>query len=222
MGRTIRVLIIAPHDLSCNGLVALLNRPESNIRLVGAYRDLEEGETALKQLDPQVLLLDDALPASADIREVLNQLHRKFHRLNIMILSGRLQARYLQTLFDAGATGFIFREDRLEESLIVGIETVHHGFFYTSPRASGLLIANRASYFYLQLNQSDLEVLRLIDQGLTMKEIAADMRLSLRSVYRIRIKLRTALGAPTHEHLVAAAREKGLLTRDGHLVDKPT
>lgn len=222
MGRTIRVLIIAPHDLSRNGLVALLNRQESSIRLVGAYRDLEEGETAIRQLEPQVLLLDDALPAPVDIREVLNQLHRKFHRLSIMILSGRLQARYLQTLFDAGASGFIFREDRLEESLIAGIETVYHGFFYMSPRASGLLIANRTSNPYLQLNQSDLEVLRLIDQGLTMKEIAADMHLSLRSVYRIRIKLRTALGAPTHEHLVAAAREKGLLNRERHPLDSAT
>ncbi len=66
----------------------------------------------------------------------------------------------------------------------------------------------------MRLNQTDMEVLRLIDQGLTPKEIASTLRLTMRSVYRIRYKLATAVGAPTYDHLVAAAREKGLLNDD--------
>ncbi|MEO8396272.1 MAG: response regulator transcription factor [Chloroflexota bacterium] len=217
MRRYIRVLIIAPHDLSRNGLAALMTRSESDIRVVGTFRQLDDGETDLVQLDPHVLLLDDALPPAEDIYDVLHRLHKKFSHLSIIVISGRLHARYLQMLFGAGASGFIYREDRLEESLIAGIETVYHGYFYTSPRASGLLISSRSVDNAMRLNQSDLEVLRMIVKGLTMKEIAAELRLSLRSVYRIRTKLGMALGAPTHEHLVALAREKGLLNDDGQV-----
>lgn len=211
MARHIRALIIAPHDLSRNGLVVLITRPGSKIKVVGAYRELEDGETELARLEPHVLLLDDALPPTEDIYEVLQRLHQRFPHLGIVVISGRLHARYLQMLFGAGASGFIYREDRLEESLITGIETVHHGYFYTSPRASGLLISNHMIDSAARLNQSDLEVLRLIDQGLTPKEIASALKLSIRSVYRIRNKLSAVVGAPTHDHLVAAAREKGLL-----------
>lgn len=215
MGRHIRALIVSPHDLSRNGLVALISRPGSDIKVVGAFRELEEGEMELARLDPHVLLLDDALPPAADIYEVLQRLHRGFPHLSIIVISGRLHARYLQMLFGAGASGFIYREDRLEESLIAGIETVYHGYFYTSPRASGLLISNRTIDSAVRLNQTDLEVLRLIDQGLTPKEIAFALSLTMRSVYRIRNKLANAVGAPTYDHLVAAAREKGLLDDQG-------
>ena len=212
MGRHIRAMIIAPHDLSRNGLVVLITRPGSNIKVVGAFRELEEGETELARLDPQVLLLDDAVPPTEDIYEVIQRLHRGFPHLGIIVISGRLHTRYMQMLFGAGASGFIYREDRLEDSLIAGIDTVHHGYFYTSPRASGLLISNRTIDSAMRLNQTDLEVLHLIDEGLTPKEVASTLRLTMRSVYRIRNKLAAAVGAPTHDHLVSAAREKGLLT----------
>lgn len=215
MGRQIRALIVAPHDLSRNGLVALISRPGSNIRVVGAFRMLEDGEAGLPHLDPHVLLLDDALPPTTDVSEVLDRLHRRFPHLSIIVISGRLHVRYLQMLFGAGASGYIYREDRLEESLISGIETVYHGYFYTSPRASGLLIGSRNLESTMRLNPTDLEVLRLIDQGLTPKEIATALKLTIRSIYRIRNKLGAVVGAPTHEHLVAAAREKGLLNEDG-------
>jgi len=169
----------------------------------------------IQRSDPRILLLDDKLPPNEDINEVLARIHKRHSQLGILILSGRLHTRYLQMLFGAGASGFIYREDRLEESLTAGIEVVHQGYFYTSPRASGLLINSRLGYTPMRLNQTDLEVLRLIDDGLTMKEIAASLNLTLRSVYRIRNKLRSAVGAPTHEHLIAAAREKGLL-REGN------
>ena len=214
MGRYIRVLIIAPHDLSRNGLVALMSRPGSNIQVVGTFRDLEEGESELTRLDPHVLLIDDALPSATEISEVLQRLHNRFSRLRTIVVSGRLHARYLQLLFSAGASGYIYREDRLEESLIPGIETVCHGYFYTSPRASGLLIGNHIIDNTMRMNQSDLEVLRLIDQGFTPKEIATTLKLTIRTVYRIRNKLGVILGVPTHEHLLVAAREKGLLRDD--------
>ena len=212
MGRSICALIIAPHDLSRNGLVALLGRPESPIRVVGAFRELGEGEVGLTQFNPQILLLDDALPPPTDMAAVLQRLRRAYPRLSIIVISGRLHGRYLQMLFGAGASGYVYREDRLETSLIAGIETVYQGYYYTSPRASSVVIGQRLFENGMRLNSSDLEVLRLIDQGLIPKEIAALLKVTLRTVYRIRRKLEAFVGAPTHDHLLEAARKKGLLS----------
>jgi DNA-binding NarL/FixJ family response regulator len=221
MAQPIRVLIIVPNDLSRSGLVALLGHLGSNIRVVGAFREFEDGEAGLSRFDPQVLLLDDALPPATDIAAVLQRLRLKFAHLSIIVISGRLHVRYLQMLFGAGASGYIYREDRLEESLIAGIETVYQGYAYTSPRASGLGMGTRISESALQLNQTDLDVLHLIDQGFTPKKIAAALQVTPRTVYRIRNKLRSVLGAPTHEHLLVAARAKGLLSDKGRAPTDP-
>jgi DNA-binding NarL/FixJ family response regulator len=84
---------------------------------------------------------------------------------------------------------------------------------YVSPRASGLVFADRAPHTVDQLNPTDLEVLNLIASGLAVKEIAARLALTQRSIYRIRTKLRTALGVHSDVHLLDAARTQGLLHR---------
>src|SRR4051794_3881977 len=105
MGRPIRVLIIVPNDLSRHGLVALLGGPGSNVRVVGAFRELAEGEAGLARLDPQVLLLDDALPPTSDIAEVLRRLHRKSAHLRIIVISGRLQVQLSPEALWRGGVG---------------------------------------------------------------------------------------------------------------------
>lgn len=211
MRRTIRVLIVAPHDLTRNGLVALLKRVDSRTQVVGVYRTLDEAEPLLSTLDPAVLLLEDALPSNETIYPVLYRLRRSFPNLLMLVLSNKLSARYLQRVFEGGASGFIYREDRLEDSLLIGIETVVQGSLYTSPQASGVLVWSRINSADALLSAIDLEVLRLINQGMTIKQIASTMDYHLRSVYRIRQKLCAVLDVPTHEHLIDAARQKGLL-----------
>ena len=220
MGRQIRALIIAPHDLSRNGLIALISRPASKVRVVGAFPELEDGHLELVRLNPHVLLLDDVLPPTTDVIEILHQLRNEFSRLHIIMISSRLNVRYMQTLLAAGASGYVYKEDHLEESLIWGIDIVYHGHTYLSPRASSLETTNNNFDSTVTLNRSDMRVLHLIDRGLTPKDISIALGLTIRSVYRIRNKLRAVVGAPTHEHLVAAAQERGLL--DGQLHFAPS
>jgi len=94
---------------------------------------------------------------------------------------------------------------------ITPFETVYAGHFYASPRASGLLFTGRADVNITELNQTDIEILRLIDWGFTPKEIAAKLEITSRTVYRSRSKLRTLLGVSTNEQIVTSARQKGLL-----------
>lgn len=213
MRRSIGVVIVAAHDLTRSGLTALLRRAESWTQVAGVYRSLEEAEAAFHRHESAVLLLEDALPSSETIFPVLHRLQREYPQLLTIVLSSKLAARYLQRVFESGAVGFIYREDRLEEALLLGIETVVMGSLYTSPQASGILVWSRLNRGDAELNAIDLEVLRLISQGLSIKEVAATMDYHQRSVYRIRQKLCAVLNAPTHEHLIDAARQKGFLSK---------
>lgn len=210
MPRTIALMIIDPNDLSRYGLEAIIKQSASAVQVVGSFRSLDEAETELAKRRAHLLVLDDTLPSKQHLPDVLNRLRQQQPELSIIILSNRLNVRYLRHLFAWGASGFLYRDDRLEATLITGIETVASGHFYASPRASGLLFTARPDASS-SLNQTDMEILRLIDGGLTSKEIAAKLDLTLRTVYRIRSKLRLLLGASTNEHIVSAARQKGLL-----------
>jgi DNA-binding NarL/FixJ family response regulator len=212
MRPAVRVVIAAAHDLTRSGLTALLKRADARIHLLGVYPSLEEAAATLECAESAVLLLEDSLPSTETIHPVLHRLHRTYPQHVILVLSSKLSARYLQRLFESGASGFIYREDRLEEVLLMGIETVVQGAFYTSPQASSVLVWSRLSSADAPLNAIDLEVLRLISQGMTIKQIAATMDYHLRSVYRIRRKLCAVLDVPTYDHLIDAARQRGLLS----------
>ncbi len=209
MGRTIRLFILTANDLYRNGLVSLLHQRDGTVQVVGAYRELNE--PAMSTACPDIVLLDDALAHGKHIFELLADYRRRYAPLSIAILSDRLNSRYMQRLFRAGASGFIYKEDRLEGSLASGINVIGQGYFYSSPKANSLLLTSPTDPAHLNLNQTDRDVLTLIDKGLTMKEITTVLQLTLGSVYRIRNKLCDVLDAPTHQHLIAAARENGLL-----------
>ena len=211
MRRSIRLIIIAAHDLSRNGLEALVNRADRGIQVIGAFRRLEDAAPYVARSEANVLLLDDFLPPAVNVHDVIQELRRLQPDMRLIVLSGRLNARYMRMLFARGVSGFLYREDQLEESLVTGIETVSLGHIYASLRAMGLLFSQNGSTGKTELNQTDMEVLRLIDRGLTPKEIAARLRVTRRTVYRSRAKLCELLGVPSKEHIVAAARRKGLL-----------
>lgn len=213
MAHATRVAVVAAQDLVRNGLEALFNRKPGEFAVVGTYRDLEAAENVLRNEEIDVLLLDDSLPPSASMLDRVEQLRSRFPQLALLILSDRLNRRYVQLLFAAGAVGFVCPDDFLEETLLPGIHTVMQGYYYTSPRASGLMANGRAAALPGKLNNTDLEVLELIGAGMTLKDIARVMEIRVRSIYRIRHKLRVVLGAPTNEHIVDIARQQGLLSK---------
>lgn len=211
MKRSVRVVIVAAHDLTRNGIAALLKGGESGIEVVGVYRSLEETEATFKPDDTIVLLLEDALPPRQSLHPILRRLRRDYPNFHLIVLSSKLTSRYLQSLFDGGASGFVYLEDRLEDTLPIAIETVMLGSLYTSPQASTVLVWSRISRGNLALNSTDMEVLRLLNKGLSVKEVSERLEYHIRSVYRIRQKLCVALEVPTSDHLIDAARQKGLL-----------
>ncbi len=210
--QSIQVAVVDRHDLSRNGIQMLIARAEVLLTNAGAFEDLQSCLLFLKDSHVDVLLLDDDLPRSLDIGQLIKRLLSQFPHMVIIVLSRRLIATYIKKLLDYGATGFIYKEDRLQETLTTAIETVWNGDIYLSPKASALPYMGKTSAPTIgSLNPHDVAVLKRLADGHTVKEIADHFDVSTRTVYRIRRKLRMVLDVRTNEQIVDVARVKGLL-----------
>lgn len=211
MAHSIRVVIAAPHALVRSGLIALINASPNAVEVVGVFSDIESAERALDTLTADVLLMEDALPPSVTMVELFMRLHQRHPEMAILVLSDRLNAGYMQTVFAAGAAGFIYREEPLDTILIPAIEAVQRRFLYSSPQASTLMLSQFTMSARLHLSDADMEVLRLIAAGKSVKQIAVTLKRCSHTIYRHRNRIQSALEAPTHAHIIAAALRKGLI-----------
>lgn len=204
---TIKLVVVTANDLVRSG-VQLLIQATPTIDLVQSLTAIQACEQYLQHHRVQVLLLDDALPSHLTPHRILAALHTAWPTLRILVLSDYLSEYYVQRLLDEGASGFIYKDDHLQDTLVAGIKMVAGGHIFLSPQASALPYGRISAG---QLNRTDLEVLQLIARGYTVQEISARVGIVDRSVYRIRGKLRQHLAVRTNEQLVEAAHRRGLL-----------
>jgi DNA-binding NarL/FixJ family response regulator len=203
---TIQIAIVVQNDLLRCGLETLLKRANNHIQLEGVYSVLPDYERFQQQApSQQILILDDNCTAKP--LPTIEKLRQHYPQLKIIILSDFLGEKYIYRLLKAGAYGFLYKQDRIEDNLLLGIRAVIEGHQYLSPKAS-LLPYSQSNE---ALNSTDFSVLELLAQGKTTGEIAARMNLTNRTIYRIRHKLREYLLVRTNEQIIEAARQNGLL-----------
>ncbi len=206
--QTIRVIIMTTNQLIENGIRSIIEKDARPVSVVAAVDTVATCQDALHEYRAQVILLDDGgIPATYP-EQVIQQLVTGESHPRIIVLSEHLSENFIQRLLNHGAHGFIYKQDSLEETLVTGIKTVQSGQIFLSPRAAALPYDSTGDD---ALNSTDREVLQLIADGYTAQEIAARVQVVVRSVYRIRSKLREYLGVRTSEQIVDAARKRGLL-----------
>lgn len=205
----LKIGLVAANDLVRTGITAILSSNNHNIQIVGSFQSLADCEAFLKRQHIPILLLDDALPDSIKPKQVISCLCNQYPLMKIVILSDYLNEYYVQRLIDYGAVGFVYKDDHLAETLVSGVLTIAAGHIYLSPQASGLPYRRINDEI---LNQTDLAVLQLLANGLTVQEIASRLGVVPRTVYRIRSKLRDYLGVRTNEQIVESARQRDLIS----------
>jgi len=203
----IKLVIVTTNDLIRSGIQMLIQAAPA-IEIERTFSTVQACEQYLRDNRPHVLLLDDALPGYLSPHHVLKSLRETRPTLNVLILSDYLSEYYVQRLMGQGASGFIYKDDHLEDTLVAGIKTVAQGHIFLSPQVSALPYGRIDTS---GLNRTDLEVLQLLARGYTVQEISALVGIVDRSVYRIRGKLRRYLNVRTNEQLVEAAQRRGLL-----------
>lgn len=207
---TIRVLLADDHVLMREGLRALL-AATPDIEVVGEVRTGREVEQQVVQLDPNVVLMDVAMPDLNGI-EAARMIHLKCPAVCIVMLSMHATAEYVYRAFEAGASGYVLKESAVHE-VISAVRAVYEGKPYLSPALAGTVsdpASGRARSPVDRLSTRERQVLQLVVEGRTSSEIGQMIHLSPKSVETYRSRLMAKLGVEDLPSLVKFALEHGL------------
>jgi DNA-binding NarL/FixJ family response regulator len=175
----IRLLIAEDHGVVRDGLVRLLSSVP-DIDVVGAAADGHQAlEMAAQQL-PDVVLMDLRMP-QIDGSEATRRLLERHPEMQIVILTSFSERDEILRALDAGAIGYLLKDAEPDE-VIRGVRAAAHGDSPLAPRAARALITSRADQTSHPLSARELEVLRLVSQGLPNKLIARELTISEKTV----------------------------------------
>ena len=208
--RATTVLIADDHAIVKEGLVSLLKGHDFDV--VGAVGDGEQLIAAARRLRPDVIITDLSMPGLSGI-EVLALLKRERIPSKVVVLTMHNDGERASQALREGASAFLLKESAGEE-LVTAIEHALQGRTYLTPsvtRAVMEVMVEGRRPGSPALTPRQREVLRRVAQGQRMKEIAAALNLSTRTVESHKYELMNALGVHSTAQLVRYAIEHGLI-----------
>ena len=216
----IRVLLADDHTVLRLGLLAFLEEQTSlAVRVVGEASGGQEAVALAQSLHPDVLMLDLSMPGMGGLEATI-ELRRLEPRLRILILTQHAEAIYMRRLLEAGANGYLLKSARGDE-LLCALRAVAEGGTYMEPTLAGQLMAHpehsgddtatSAEEAYARLTQRERQVLKLIAEGMSNKEIASALDVALKTVMTHRVNLMDKLDIHNHARLVQFSIKVGLL-----------
>lgn len=205
------ILIAEDHTIVREGLVRLL---EAHFDVVGAVSDGRALVDAAGRLRADCIVSDLSMPALSGI-EALRTLKRREAGVRVVLLTVHADAELAREAIEAGASGFVLKTAAAEE-LVTAITEVLHGRVYLTPALTREVLArlsrpNEAAA-PVRITPRQREVLRHIAEGRRMKEIAALLNLSTRTVETHKYEMMQNLGVQSTAELVRYALEHHLLT----------
>ncbi len=219
----IRILVADDHGVVRAGLRALLN-VEGDLEVVGEAESGQEVLARAQALRPDVVLLDISMPG-LDGLQALRQLHELSPRPRVLVLTVHEDEGLLRESIRAGAAGYIVKRAVATE-LVDAIRAVCRGQVYIHPAMTHALLPETRRQGGLppgQLTPRERQVLQLIAQGYTNRQIAAEWTISVRTVEGHRASLMAKLDLHSRVELVRYCLEHGLLPAEPHRpVERPS
>jgi DNA-binding NarL/FixJ family response regulator len=207
--RRVNVLIADDHAIVKEGLVSLL---KDAYDVVGAVGDGHLLLDEARRLRPDVIVTDISMPGMNGL-DVLARLKREGVDSKVIVLTMHNDAEMAAQAMRAGASGFLLKQSAGEE-LVTAIEQVLQGRVYLTPAVTKDVMermANPAGAPTAQLTARQRDVLRLIVEGRRMKEIAAALQLSTRTVESHKYEMMQVLGLHSTVELVRYAIQHRLV-----------
>jgi len=207
-----RVLIADDHKIVVEGLKKLLG-PEFEI--AGAVEDGRELVKAVEKLRPDVIVADISMPGLNGI-EAVRQIKKVHEEMKVVFLTMHPDVAYAASAFKAGASGYVLKHSAPDE-LVTAIRAALQGKTYVTP-----LIAGKLLQFYEEgasgqeeavsvLSSRQREVLQLLAEGHSAKEIAAILNVSEKTVEYHKYRMMENLGVKTLAELVLYAVKQGIV-----------
>jgi DNA-binding NarL/FixJ family response regulator len=208
-----RVLLADDHTFVLEGFKKLL---EEQCELVGSVEDGRALVEAAVDLQPHVIILDISMPRLNGI-EAAKKLKKQFPEVKLIFVTMHAETVYVNEAFRAGASGYLLKQSAATE-LAQAVQSVMSGNFYVTP-----LITRDVVTSFLKPEQSrsatmdDLttrqrEILQLVAEGFSAKEIADQLKISHRTVEFHKAKIMEQLHLHTTIDLVKYAMAQGLVS----------
>ena len=202
----IDVIVADDHKLVASGISRLIDAAD-DIRVLDDAQTIQAAVEKTSQLKPHILLLDVAMPDGDGI-DAIPQFVKASKRTNIIILTTYAEAAVIRRAMEGGASGYILKSTSAEE-LIMGIRKVASGDVFYCQESQGLMMGYGESEPMLTVRER--EILRLIVEGKTMKQIADKLHLGFETVHSYTKYLRQKLGCNNTASLVRTAIERHLV-----------
>jgi len=216
----IKILLVDDHTLVREGFSRMLEL-EDDFLVLGQAASAEEALARTRELKPDIILMDIKLPGVNGI-EATRMIKEEFPDTEVIILSMFDEEEYVRQAVKAGATGYVLK-DISQEELIRNIKVVYSGGSYIQPSLARKVLAELASMdknkvqpsvkssTIKDLSDREIEVLQLVADGKSNKEVAAELIISEKTVKAHLRSIFRKLEVSDRAQAVATAMRKGLV-----------
>ena len=204
-----RVLIVDDHPIVRQGLRRVIDN-EDDLSVCGEAETVIDARAAIKDLDPDVVIADISLKQGDGI-ELVRDVRAHYPDLPILVLSMHDETIYAERMLAAGANGYIMKQ-AASEQFLVAVRRVLEGGIYVSEAVGNHMIqkfASGGSYISVnpidQLSNRELQILHMIGKGMSTRESALALNLSIKTVESHRQRIKRKLNLATGTQLVQYA-----------------
>jgi DNA-binding NarL/FixJ family response regulator len=206
---TIRILLVDDHAVVRQGLRMFLSM-DPELEIVGEAGNGIEALKKIEELSPQVVLMDLMMPEMGGI-EAIGQCRIRFPEVEVIALTSVLEDRSVVQAVKEGATGYLLKNTEADD-LCVAIKAAAQGKIQLSPEASKRLMKSFQSPDPVEdLSERELEVLKLIAQGSSNKEIADHLTVTEKTIKTHVSAVLTKLGLKSRTQAAIHAWQTGLV-----------
>ena len=211
---SIRIILADDHAIVRSGLARLLQQQEG-VEIVGQADNGTSAVALARKLLPDIVIMDIGMPDLNGI-EATRQIVKESPQVKVIGLSMHSSKRYIREMFKAGASGYLLKNCPFEE-LTEAVKVVLAGKSHISPSISTAIIGDyvsgavddKSSVFSI-LTEREREVLQLLAEGKTTKQIAECLHISPKTVEAHRLKIMSKLNIDNIAQLTKYAIQEGL------------
>ena len=212
---TIRILLADDHAIMRDGIRALVGLHD-DIEIVGEASEGRETIDKVQELEPDIVVMDIAMPGM-DGLEATRRIKNKHPKVKVLVLTQYNNREYILSAIKAGAAGYVPKR-ALGSDLISALRAIYRGESFLYPSAAAALIEDYRQQAevepYDRLTAREREILKLIAEGHTSREIAGTLFISLKTVQGHRAKIMEKLDIHNRTELIKYAMRKGLVSMD--------
>ena len=213
---SIKVILGDDHPVVRDGIRAVLNRKAKDIEIIGEAANGREVLKIAQNRPADIYVLDVSMPVLNGI-ETAERLMRMDPKSKIIMLSIHDEKTFVERSLESGAQGYVLKESATEE-LIQAIREINQGKYFLSPGVSKFIVqeflGKRQHYGrqkkIVTLTRREKGILQLIGEGLTNKEIAGQLKISLNTVHVHRNNIMDKLDIHRQANLIRYALKEGI------------